>query len=63
MMMRKKGDLTIRYIVLFAMGLIVLIVVILIFKFGMDEFVSRLKEILKDIMAVKPEKLFEPTKK
>ncbi|MFH1638182.1 MAG: hypothetical protein ABIB71_07180 [Candidatus Woesearchaeota archaeon] len=43
--MLKKGDLQMRYIVLIALGLLVLIVVALIFSGSADWFVTKLKGI------------------
>jgi len=53
--MNKKGDLTIRYIILFALALIVLIIVTLIFYGGASDFAEKIKDTLSSIWSVKPE--------
>lgn len=52
--MDKKGDLEIRYVILFALGLIVLVVVVLIFYGGASDFTSKIKSTLSEIWAIKP---------
>ncbi|MFH1828996.1 MAG: hypothetical protein ABH824_07080 [Nanoarchaeota archaeon] len=52
--MNKKGDLAINYIVLIALGIIVLIVVTLIFSKGASEFVTQFKGLWKEILGLKP---------
>lgn len=49
MVLSKKGDLSIRYVVLFSLGMIVLIVIALIFYFGVDDMIGRLKNIYSGI--------------
>lgn len=56
--MNKKGDLTIRYVILFALALIVLVVVALIFYGGASDFATKIKEVFTNIWAAKPE--FKP---
>ncbi len=45
MLMNKKGDLSMRYIVLIALGLMVLVVVALIFTGAADWFVEKIKAV------------------
>ncbi len=52
--MEKKGALTLRYVVLFALAVMVLIVIILIFSGGVRDFVDAIKEIFRDIISAKP---------
>ncbi|MBU4502889.1 MAG: hypothetical protein KKA79_09915 [Nanoarchaeota archaeon] len=54
-MLNKKGDLTIRYVILFALALIVLVVVTLIFYGGAADFASKIKETLAGIWSAKPD--------
>lgn len=56
--MQKKGDLTIRYIILFALALVVLVVITLIFYEGTADFASKIKETLSSIWSAKPVDLF-----
>ncbi len=55
MLFDKKGDLTIRTIVLFLIGLIVMIVVVLIFLYGTSEFTTKLQELFASIWSLKPD--------
>lgn len=62
-MLKKKGDLEIQYIILFALGLIVLIVIILIFTGSLSDFVGRIKGVFNDIFGLKPDlSSWKPTK-
>jgi len=54
-MFNKKGDLTVRTIVLMIIGLMVLVTVVLIFLFGATEFLGMLKELFASIFALKPD--------
>ncbi len=54
-MLGKKGDLEIRYLILFALALVVLVVIILIFTGSISEFVGRIKDIFNDIFGLKPD--------
>ncbi|MFH1455319.1 MAG: hypothetical protein ABIF40_00005 [archaeon] len=54
-MFNKKGDLTIRTIVLMIIGLMVLVTVVLIFLFGATEFLNMLKDLFASIFALKPD--------
>ncbi|MEA3379221.1 MAG: hypothetical protein U9Q69_06350 [Nanoarchaeota archaeon] len=51
----KKGDLNIRYIVLIILGLMVLIIIALIFSKSSTSFLSKLKDIWNQIIAIKPD--------
>jgi len=53
--MLKKGGLEIRYIVLLALGLVVLIVIALLFTGGMAEFGEKFQSIFGDIWSNKPD--------
>ena len=53
--MNKKGDLTIRTLVLVAIALVVLIVVLLIFVGGVESFGEKFKEISEGIWGMKEE--------
>lgn len=53
--MNKKGDLTINYVILFALGLLVLVVVVLIFYYGTSDFAAKIKETLSGIWSAKPD--------
>lgn len=61
--MNKKGALTIRYVILFALALIVLVVIALIFYGGASNFAETLKGLFGDILAAKPENLTEHLQK
>jgi len=52
--MDKKGDLEIRYVILFALALVVLVVVILIFYGGASDFAAKIKTTLAEMWGVKP---------
>ena len=52
--MYKRGDISIRYVVLFALAIIVLIVVILIFQSGASDFAAKIKNLIKEIWSLKP---------
>ncbi len=54
-MLKKKGDLEIRYLILFALALVVLIVIVLIFQSSMSDFVGKLKSLFNDIWGTKPD--------
>ena len=54
MKLLKKGDLSIRYVVLIALGIIVLIIVTLIFHYSSSDFAERIRSILGEIWAIKP---------
>jgi len=47
--MSKKGALTIRYVILFALALIVLVVIAVIFYFGAADFAAKIKEMLANM--------------
>lgn len=53
-MLDKKGDLEIRYVILFALGLVVLVVVILIFYGGASDFAAKIRGTLSEIWSLKP---------
>lgn len=53
--MNKKGDLTIRYVILFALALMVLVVIVLIFMGGASDFTDKIKGVLSDIWGSKPD--------
>lgn len=57
--MDKKGDLTIRYVILFALALIVLVVIALIFYGGATDFAAKIKETFSSMWSAKPKSLFE----
>ena len=61
-MLNKKGDLTIRYVILFALALIVLVVIALIFYGGASNFADKVKEIFEGIWKTKPEEIIKPIK-
>lgn len=52
--MDKKGDLTIRYVILFALAAMVLVVIILIFSGRTADFSSKIKDLVGDIWGMKP---------
>ncbi|MDP2907482.1 MAG: hypothetical protein Q8O03_06080 [Nanoarchaeota archaeon] len=52
--MDKKGDLEIKYVIMFALALVVLVVVVLIFYGGASDFATKIKSTLEDIWSVKP---------
>ncbi len=54
-MFNKKGSLSIRYIVLFALALIVLVVIAVIFYGGTSDFAVKIKEMLNGFWSVKPQ--------
>lgn len=54
-MLRKKGDLEIRYLILFALAIVVLIVIILIFHGSITDFVGKIKSVFNDIFGMKPD--------
>ncbi|MFH1332141.1 MAG: hypothetical protein ABIH63_02550 [archaeon] len=54
-MPNKKGDLEIRYLILFALALVVLVVIILIFTGSIGDFVGRIKDIFNEIFGLKPD--------
>ena len=58
--MQKKGDLTIRYVILFALALMVLVVITMIFYGGATDFASKLKDTLSSIWSAKPENIIKP---
>ena len=58
-MLNKRGDLTIRYVILFALALIVLVVITLIFYGSAADFSSKIKELLSNIWSAKPTDLFQ----
>lgn len=60
--MDKKGDLEMKYVVLFALGLVVLVVIILIFYSGASDFAAKIRNTLADIWSAKPTNLFEGVK-
>ncbi len=49
-----RGSLEIRYVVLFALAIIVLIVVVLIFYSGMKDFFNKITELSKEIWSIRP---------
>ncbi len=51
----KKGDLEIRYLILFALALVVLIVIVLIFHGSISDFIGKIKGIFNDIFGMKPD--------
>ena len=53
--MLKKGELSIRYIILFALGLLVLVVILLIFTGAAKNIITQLKEIWQAIENLKPD--------
>jgi uncharacterized protein (UPF0333 family) len=53
-MFNKKGDLEIKYVIMFALALVVLVVVVLIFYGGASDFAAKIKSTLTDIWSVKP---------
>jgi len=52
--MLKKGDLDIRYLVLFIIGLVVLVVVLLIFSINAKDFAAKIGSFMKEIWSAKP---------
>lgn len=54
-MLRKKGDLEIRYLILFALALVVLIVIVLIFHSSISDFVGKIKSVFNDVFGLKPD--------
>lgn len=52
--MDKKGDLEIRYVILFALALLVLVVVVLIFYGGSTDFATKIKNLLTEMWGAKP---------
>ena len=57
--MDKKGDLEIKYVIMFALALVVLVVVVLIFYGGASDFAAKIKNTLADIWSAKPTNLFK----
>lgn len=55
MLFDKKGDLSIRFIILFSLGLIVLIVVVLIFYSQSSDFAKKLTELASQLWQAKPD--------
>ena len=55
MLVNKKGGLEIRYVVLLALALVVLVVIILLFTGGIAEFGGKFRSIFTDIWNMKPE--------
>jgi uncharacterized protein (UPF0333 family) len=55
MKLNKKGDLSLRYIILAALGLMVLVVITLIFLKGTTFFTTKLNAIWNQIIALKPD--------
>jgi len=53
--MNKKGDLTIRYVILFALALIVLVVIAMIFYGGATDFAEKITDTLSSIWSTKPD--------
>ena len=51
----KKGDLEIRYLILFALALVVLIVIVLIFTGNLTDFVGKIRTVFNDIFGMKPD--------
>ena len=58
--MSKKGDLTIKYVIMFALALIVLAVIALIFYGGASDFADKIKEAFSNIWSMKPTDVLEP---
>jgi len=54
-MPNKKGDLEIRYLILFALALVVLVVIVLIFHGSISDFVGRIKDVFNEIFGLKPD--------
>lgn len=54
-MQNKRGDLEIRYLILFALALVVLIVIILIFHGSMSDFIGKIKTVYNDVFGLKPD--------
>ena len=54
MILDKKG-VEIRFLILFILGLIALVVVVLIFYFGMDWFVGHIKDFFTQVNATRPD--------
>lgn len=54
MLFDKRGDLSIRFIILFAIGLIVLIVVVLIFYSQSSDFAKKISELASQLWQAKP---------
>lgn len=52
--MNKKGDLEIRYVILFALAVVVLIVITLIFYGGASDFSTKIKDFIGNIWGLKP---------
>jgi len=55
MFVNKKGGLEIRYVVLLALALVVLVVIILLFTGGIAEFGGKFRSIFADIWKMKPD--------
>lgn len=53
-MASKKGDLELRYIILFILGIIVLIALVFIFREQLSHFVNMLASVSSDIDKTKP---------
>jgi len=49
MLRNKKGDLEIRYLILFALGLVVLVVIVLIIFGGTSDFSKKITGLLADL--------------
>ena len=50
----KKGDLEIRYIVLLALAILVLIVIALIFSGTSQKFTQAIKDFFAQVLSIKP---------
>ena len=55
MVFNKKGELTLNYLVLAIIAVVVLIVVIIIFSGGIEEFVTKIQGVTKEIWGLKPD--------
>ena len=53
-MLWKKGDLEMRYIVLIALGILVLIVIALIFGGTSSRFMQAIKDFFAQVLSLKP---------
>ncbi len=54
MVLNKKGDLSLRYLVLAIISVIVLIVILIIFSGGIEDFVTKISSFSNEIWSLKP---------
>ena len=55
--MQKKGDIVFRYLILFILGIIVLVVVLIMFTKGFDYMFEKVRFVLRSVIGMRPKGL------